>query len=383
MKSREYWVLCGHTGRFAMKIYGVFDQSRNKEQLSITIAKMRSTLNRGSYESDSFIAEGVGVGRLLSEAASLDTQPIWNEDRSRSIVMVGKVFDYEAKKRELLERGHEFEYPKSDAEFVLHGFEEWGNKFTRELNGTFVFAIYDADNGTFTIVNDRFGMRPLYYYNDDSIFVFASEVKGVIADKKVKKEINWDGWRDFFSYGYLLGTKTLLKNILALPNATILTLTNSKIAFHKYWSYEQIRIDYDSSEEYFVRKGVELLRQAIERQTKDLEECIVLLSGGYDSRCIASALKYYTTVDFETYTTQLSTYMTDVFLARETAKCLGVKNTYIPRPRNPYVKYLIEEILLLDGMCIGTWPLFLYILSLVDKLQKARSTLMESQETPS
>jgi hypothetical protein len=145
-------------------------------------------------------------------------------------------------------------------------------------------------------------MKPLYYHYDQSSFVFASEVKAIIEDKKIEKEINWDGWRDFFSYGFLFGTKTLFKNVFALPKATILTLTTNEALFKTYWSYNQIRVDYESSEPSFVNKGEKLVRQAIERQTKDLEECIVLLSGGYDSRCIASCIKYFTDVNFETFT---------------------------------------------------------------------------------
>src|SRR3990170_8692047 len=351
-----------------MKICGIFDRERDEEELGTIIGKMHSSLNHGSYGFDSFVTKGLGIGRLYSDIWCQDRQPIWNEDHSKFIVMAGKIFDYGMRRRELVARGHEFRHPRSDAEFILHGLEEWGDDLIRELNGVFVLAVYDAEDRTLTIANDRYGMNPLYYHYDQSSFVFASEVKAIIKDKKVKKEINWDGWRDFFSYGFLFGTKTLFKNVYAFPNATILTLTTNEALFKTYWSYNQTMVDYESSEQSFVNRGAKLIRQAIERQTEDLEECSVLLSGGYDSRCIASSIKYFTDVNFETVTTLHPVGIVDAILGIEIGRFLGVKNTYIPRPTNLVPKYLINKVFLLDGMCLE----HLWILPLIDYLKKGK-----------
>ena len=341
---------------------------------------MESQLNPDQFLGvDNFVFENFGVGRLYFNLINKDQQPSWNEDKTKFIVMIGKVFDYEKQKKDLIEKGHIFAYSNSDAEFILHGFEEWGIKLIENLNGIFVFMMFDFRNKSIIIVNDRYGMKPLFYFHTDNLFIFASEVKAIIEDDKIKKEINWEAWRDFFSYGFMIGTKTPFKNIFSLPPATILSLTNTgTISFKNYWDYTQIDVDHQNSEDYFVKKGIALLKQAIQRQTSSLDDCIVLLSGGYDSRFIASAIKYYTDVIFETFTTKPSNFLDskrsilgqlvhylDPIIAKEVACGLNVKNTYIPKPRDLYSKHLIEKIFLLDGMCLE----HLWILPVVDKLK--------------
>jgi asparagine synthase (glutamine-hydrolysing) len=264
-----------------VKIYGVFAPSVPEEDLRATTAKMSTTLRSSPWQRcDSYTTDGFAIGRISSSAIDQGVQPIWNEGRTRLIVGVGRIFEYDQMKRKLARAGHQFRYPGSDAEFVLHAFEEWGEDSLKELNGTFVFAMYDSRRRTLTIANDRYGMRPVYYYYGKGMFVFASEVKAIIEDGGVPREIDWSAWRDFFSYRYLLGTKTFFKGIFAIPNASLLSIDIDGIRQKRYWSYNQIQVDHEKSESYFVAKGARLIRQAIERQSVGLEECVVLLSGG-------------------------------------------------------------------------------------------------------
>jgi len=350
-----------------MRVYGVFDPNRTQQHLTATLARMSSTLRSAPHHrSDDFVTRGLGIGRIYSQELSQDTQPVWNEEHTKFIVMVGRIFDCQQGRNELLRMGHHFRYPKSDAEFVLHSLEQWGNKSIERLNGVFTFAFYDDLTGTLTVANDRYGMKPLYYHYEKPKFTFASQVKAVIADTKVIRKINWSGWRDYFFYGYLLGTKTLFEDVYSLPNATILTVTEDGVSLSSYWSYTAIAVDHCSSEEQFISKGVALIRQSIQRQCRDLRECTVLLSGGYDSRCITCALKHYTNVAFETFTTcLLHSSDVDRILVREIAKVLKVANTYIARAENLHSKYLTFKVFLLDGMCAE----HLDMLPLVGKLK--------------
>lgn len=349
-----------------MKICGVLDSNRSREELRALIEKMNLEVNRESFlKSTSFVTENIGVSHICSEVISRDKQPVWNENKTQFIVMAGKIFDYEKPKMELIKKGHIFTYSCSDAEFILHAMEEWGNQIISNLNGSFVFALYNFETMNLTIVNDRCGMKPLYFFNNGPHFVFASEVKAVIQDIKIKRQINWEAWRDFFSYGFMLGSKTPFENILALPPATILTINHSgNVSSTQYWNYTQIKVDHESSEQYFVAKGAQLLKQAIQRQTSHFNDCIVLLSGGYDSRFIAGAIKEYTDLSFKTYTTRPSHFLDsersifgqlkhhlDPIIAKEVARALKVKNIYVQRPCDLY-KYLAEKVFLLDGMCL-------------------------------
>lgn len=350
-----------------VKICGVFDGNRDKSEIEKLIKRMCDSMcsSDSSFQNSYFASDYIGLCHLSLEPLNCEAQPIWNEDSSKCIIMNGKIFDYAEERNRLIEKGHRFQYQKSDAEFILHQFEEFGTEFIRSLNGVFNFVIYDDKEEQLVIVNDRYGMKPLYYYCEDDKLVFSSEVKSVIQDPKLEREINWDGWADVFAYNYILGNKTLFKNIYKLPNASILTFKRGKNELQRYWSYNEIKIDYNHSEEWFINKGKAVIRKAIKRQTDDIDEAIVLLSGGYDSRCIASTLKYYTNVKFETFTTVQ--HQRDVKLAKKISAVLEVPWHFVPDP-SPVELYdeglYLKQLYLLEGMTtMHSW-----ILALSEKL---------------
>lgn len=342
-----------------MKLFGIFDPTRTDQELRVSLRKMRSALDRNeALESKIVSREGIAVGYLYTRPLQV-TQPIWNEKKTKFAFLVGRIHGEEARKRELIRRGHAFGSRDSDVEAVLHAFEELGVESVAELNGVFTIVLFDVRTRTLTLANDRFGMNPMYYCYQSPSFTFASEVKAVIEDSNIRKEINWSAWRDIFSYGYLLGTKTPFSNVHALPNAVVLTVRKSKFHMREYWRYTDVEIDHCNNEKYFIEEGSEVLRRTFRRQLGEVGNCTVLLSGGYDSPCIAAALRKFTQVNFDTLTTLnlhvLSYpwhfwYTSDVFLARETAKALDVRNTYVPIPSDLFQKYLIEKVFLLDGM---------------------------------
>ena len=297
---------------------------------------MGTALNRNLvFESNLVSLKGIAVGCLFTTPVQV-TEPIWNEEKTRFAFLAGRIHCDETRKKELIRRGHAFRDHYSDTELVLHAFEEWGVKSIEDLNGVFTIVLFDTQTGTLTLANDRFGMKPMYYYYENPSFTFASEVKAVIQDSHIQKEINWSAWRDIFSYGYLLGTKTPFTNIYALPNAAVLTVRKSEFQMKQYWHYAKVQVDHCNEEKYFIEKGAEVLKRAFRRQLSELRNCTVLLSGGYDSPCIAAALRNFTEVNLDTLTTLNLHFLSypwhfaftfDVVLAREIAKILGVRNT--------------------------------------------------------
>ena len=350
-----------------VKICGVFDGNRDKSAIEKLIKRMCGSMcsSDSLFQTSCLAKAHIGLGHLNLEPLNCEPQPIWDEDLSKCIIMNGRIFDYKEERNRLIKNGHKFQYQKSDAEFILHQFEEFGTGFVRSLNGVFNFVIYDGEEEQIVIVNDRYGMKPLYYYCEDDKLIFSSEIKSVIQDPKLEREINWDGWADVFAYKYILGNKTLFKNIYKLPNASILIFKKGKNKIQRYWSYNEIKIDYNHSEEWFINKGKEVIRKAIKRQTDDIDEAIVLLSGGYDSRCIASTLKYYTNVKFETFTTVQ--HQRDVKLAKKISAVLEVPWHFVPDPSHVelYDEGLyLKQLYLLEGMTtMHSW-----ILALSEKL---------------
>jgi len=352
-----------------LKICGVFDKTRGKNKIETLITQMCSELNRGSYYLNTLSMDNFGIGGLSLTLPEIENKPIVYSEGSKVVAAIGKLLDNEPsnKESENTKPGNK-NIPKYLKVFSQLS-EKNGKKlheFLRTLNGSFVLVAYDVNTGNLVIANDKIGVKPLFYYHGESFLSFASEIKALLFDDKIERKINWDGWRDRFAYGYLLGTKTLFKNIYSLPNASILTFKNGKISLEKYWSYNEIEIDRSHSEEYFAKKGISFIREAIKKWTQGLKQCIVLLSGGYDSRCIAASLKNYTDVNFETFTTEHS--FNDEIYAEQIAKCLKVKNTFVPRTDNLYKKYFIKLIELTEGAF--TSDTSLWVMPLIEHLNK-------------
>jgi asparagine synthase (glutamine-hydrolysing) len=334
------------------KIFGIIKQG-NSGKILPKLKEMGNSFKFGKCTYKTF--KNGGFGHLFNDNINKE-QPITDSKAGLSIVFCGKIFDYEKEKQILIEQGFKFNYTENDAEFILCSYQADGLKFLHKLNGVFCFAIWDEKRKKLILANDRCGISPMYYYHDKDKFIFGSEVKALLAANEIIKEINWEGWRDFFAFEYLLGTKTHFKNVYSLPNGSYIIVDKKGMKIENYWDYDRIKVDYSQPFEYFVEKGVEVIRNAILRQTKGMKKAVVFLSGGYDSRCIAASLKKYTNVQFETYTTIHPTGLRDAKLGQEVAKKLGVSNHFIPPPNNKYAKYFPEHIRQTDGLSsINFW----------------------------
>lgn len=312
-----------------VKLFGILDRSKNDKEL---IRSMSDSFGFGKADYASFKNLWLGHIRI----PSLNRKGI-AEDENAIVCFTGELFN---------------DINKKEEEFILESYNESGTRFVEKLNGTFVFLIYDKKNDKLFIINDRYGMRPLYYYSDKEKIVFGSEIKAIIADTRISREINWDYWKDYFSYGHTLRDDTPLQEIYSLPNASILEYSKRNIKIKKYWDYERIKINHERTEKETIDEGVEVLKNVFLRQTRNIKECNVLLSGGYDSRCIAAAIRKYTDVKINAYTTPKKNVGKDTFkdedarYAKLIAKKLKLNHKIVPAEKKYYQKYLkkfIEE----------------------------------------
>jgi asparagine synthase (glutamine-hydrolysing) len=330
-----------------MKVFGIIDFSLRKSEIEVILDKMAKSFEIEGFSSQFLAENGIGAGHLSNPEFNLN-RPAINSDRSLSAFSCGRIFNIEEKATNLLSKGHKFE-TDSTAEFLLHSFEEYGEGFISELNGIFIAVLLNWPKKELTIINDRYGMQPLYFYKDEEVFIFASEIKAILGSERVRKEIDWNGWRDLFSYGYVLGDRTFFRNISTLPNASILSIKNNNINCKFYWNYEKIQVNHTHSVSYFVEQGVSALRNSVLRQTNCLLKVQVPLSGGYDSRSIICALKQFTNVNFMTFTSSLhGTGLKDVKYARLLSERLNIPNVQISENKQVYQKYFIDLAFSLD-----------------------------------
>lgn len=270
-------------------IVGIWDRERSVDPA--VLARMRDRIVHRGPDSDGLRISpsgrvGLGFRRLsiidLSEAGN---QPMENEAGTLAIVFNGEVFNHVALRRELESRGHRFA-SHSDAEVVLHAYEEYGPAALERFHGMFAFAITDLRNDELFIARDRFGIKPLYYYNDNGRFIFASEIKAIIEHPFVSRSIDPNALGDYLTYGYVPGDRAIFSGMHKLPAAHFLRVTPAGLGAHEYW-----RLEYNPRQ----RGEGELLddlraklAEAVELWTVSDVPVGIFLSGGLDSSAVCA-----------------------------------------------------------------------------------------------
>jgi asparagine synthase (glutamine-hydrolysing) len=233
---------------------------------------------------------GLGHTRLsIIDLSDAGRQPMSNEDGRYTIVFNGEIYNY-VELRERLQSRHTFT-SHTDTEVILHLFEEEGADCVRSLNGMFAFAIWDARERTLFGARDRLGIKPFYYALDGSRFLFASEIKSILA-APFPADIDRAGIADYLTFQFCLGDKTLFSNVRKLlPGHTIL-VTPGGVDVRRYWEPDYT-VDTARTPAQFLQELKTLLRDAVRIQLRADVPIGAHLSGGLDSTtvvCLARSL---------------------------------------------------------------------------------------------
>jgi asparagine synthase (glutamine-hydrolysing) len=225
----------------------------------------------------------------LSESAN---QPMSTEDGRFTIVFNGEIYNFLELKRELKNLDIKF-ITNSDTEVVLKSYQEWGVKCFSKLNGMFALAIYDNQKKELIIARDQFGIKPLYFYKNSSFFIFASEMKAILAHPDVQTSINKQGLVEYIWYGNPLGNNTIYSEIKELDAGCYAHLTNDKFSQENFFKIQNTK-EIDINEKDAIAQIKYLLDISIKRHLISDVPVGIFLSGGIDSSAItAIASKYY------------------------------------------------------------------------------------------
>lgn len=277
-----------------------------KSDISV-LKKMTNVLfHRGPDKCGYFFGQSqVGLGhRRLSilDLSDHGNQPISFGD----LIMVynGEVYNYIEVRNELEKLGYEFE-SSSDTEVVLKAYHKWGIDAVHRFNGMFAFAIFDSQKQNLILVRDRAGVKPLYWYQNDGLFLFSSELKSFHEHPAFIKEINHDGLTLFLKYGYIPQPYSIFNHVHKLNAGHTLTLNlnDRTLTTEKYWDvidfYKQPKLNISEQEALEVVES--LLKSACEyRMVADVPVGI-FLSGGYDSSAVTSLLQTERTKKIKTF----------------------------------------------------------------------------------
>ncbi len=241
--------------------------------------------HRGPDGSGKHVSGSIGLGHrrlAIIDLRPTGAQPMCNEDKTVWIIFNGEIYNYLELREELLAKGHKFT-STTDTEVIVHLYEECGEDCVSRLRGMFAFAIWDERKKFLFLARDRVGIKPLYYINTGKALLFASEIKSLLVDPTVRREVNLRAIDRFLTYYYLPGNETLFKDIYKLEPGHYMTVSNGRIVDREYWNlYFQTSNHWTNIEE-----AVAALQKLLSRTIKDhmISDVPVgvLLSGGVDS----------------------------------------------------------------------------------------------------
>ncbi|MFH1147823.1 MAG: XrtA/PEP-CTERM system amidotransferase [Pseudomonadota bacterium] len=215
-------------------------------------------------------------------------QPLSNEDRTIWIVFNGEIYNFQELRTILESKGHTFR-TNSDTESIVHAYEQWGTGCVERLRGMFAFAIWDEKAQKLLVARDRLGIKPVYYYLDNRRIIFASEIKSILQDTSVKREVDLEALSDYLSLLYVPAPKTMFKNIHKLPAGHILLSDARGREVKEYWDVSFARTD-EKPEEQWTEEIVELLSEAVRIRLISEVPLGAFLSGGVDSSSVVGLM---------------------------------------------------------------------------------------------
>lgn len=307
-----------------------FENSQPAEQL---LKQMTNVIHhRGPDDSGFWIEDRVGLGfrRLSIIDLQEGHQPLSNEDDKVWIVFNGEIYNYKALREQLESKGHRFK-TNSDTEVIVHAYEEFGEDCVKQLRGMFSFAIWDKRTKTLFGARDHFGIKPFYYFANAQKFLFASEIKSILAAGEFERTVETESLIHYLTFQYVPEPLTMFQGIKKLqPAHTITVLPTGETRIRRYWDPSF------APEERPAAEMIEELRARLQDSVVHHMQSDVnrgcFLSSGIDSTAIAAHMRKVEPI--KTFSVGFEGPNNETTIAYETAKALGTEH---------YAKIITEQ----------------------------------------
>ncbi|CAG7856710.1 asparagine synthase (glutamine-hydrolysing) [biofilm metagenome] len=266
---------------------GICGKLNFDRQMPVTQDELRRMMDiiqhRGPDGEGVYLAGSVGLGHRRLSIIDIDagSQPMANEDNSVWVVFNGEIYNFQELRSELQGKGHQFK-SLSDTEVIVHLYEEYGEDCVNRLQGMFAFAIWDETKQKLFLARDRVGIKPLYYSDTGKSLIFGSEIKSLLTDAQVKRDVNPRALDRFLTYHYLPGNETPLTNIFKLEPGHYMSVQSGKIQITQYWDLNFVTPPLQNFNDA-VSSLKELLDRTVKNHMISDVPVGVLLSGGVDS----------------------------------------------------------------------------------------------------
>ena len=337
-------------------INGIITKSKDKEKL---IKQMNDKIiHRGPNAEGIYTDEYLALGhrRLSIIDLSGGNQPIYNEDESILIIYNGETYNYKELKKELKEYTFKTE---SDTEVILHGYEKWGYDVVKKLRGMFAFCIYDKNKKELFIARDHFGIKPLYYYKTDDLFLFSSEIKSFLDIPGFQKELNKEMLGAYLTFSFTPGEKTFFKNVYKLSPGHYMTVNveTKDIQIEKYFTlkFEKTNKDYNT----MVNEISNTMKESTKYHLISDVEVGSFLSSGIDSSYLVSLAR-----PDKTYTVGYDNKKySEIDYAKDLTDRLGIKNITSKITKEEYMKAIDDVYYHMDEPTTDACSIAVYFLS--------------------
>ena len=282
-------------------ICGVIESSRT-EQLIHNLKQMTRRLEHRGPDGEIFYTNnvagfGIKVMKIFSQTNI--SEPITNEDKTIFLFADGEIYEHEKIRRELEKKGHRFK-DMGDCEVIVHLYEECGEQCATELRGVFACAIWDARTHKLVLLRDHLGAKPLFYTHQANRLLFASELKSILEDDTVPRELNYNALDHYLNFRLIVEPETIYQNIYKLPAGHYLVYHQNQLRVHRYW---EIRYNehYTRTAEEYQEAFLEKLKESI--RIRLMGDCSFgsYLSGGMDSSSVVALLSHMTNKPVPTF----------------------------------------------------------------------------------
>ena len=276
-------------------ITGIFNLDGAPVSVNVLRRMTDAVRHRGPDGEGFWIDSYVGFGHRRLAIIDLSPhahQPMQTVDGSVVLTYNGEIYNYQELRVQLEALGHAFR-SSSDTEVLLHGYRQWGAGVVERLNGMFAFGIWDKREQRLVLGRDRYGIKPLYYWQQGSTLLFGSEIKALLEHPAVERRVDLPALNEYFSFQNVFTDRTLFAGVKLLPAAHVLTVNLGEpgsMRETRYWDYD-FREDPSIDEADAVHEFRRLFEQAVQRQLVSDVEVGAYLSGGIDSgavTCIAA-----------------------------------------------------------------------------------------------
>ena len=290
--------MCGIAGIFHVETAKPVDPARVR-------AMADAQMHRGPDGSGVWTAQGVGLGHRRLSIIDLGggAQPMLSADETIAVTYNGEIYNFMDVRRELEAKGARF-VTNSDTEVLIHGWRAWGPELLAKLNGMFAFALYDAKKRALFMARDRLGVKPLHWTRlTDGSIAFASELKGLLANPAIRRDISAQAVEDFFAFGYVPDDACFMAGVEKLPAGHYMLLARGQaIPAPVQWWDADFSQRASASREVLLHEMRARLREAVTSRMVSDVPLGAFLSGGVDSSAVVAMMAEASTTPVQTCT---------------------------------------------------------------------------------